>query len=258
VWASSDFLNPRNPLFPNARPRGVLGADIAFYPSDEMKLMFFSAASKNPLEISGGGINMGMSMDQHWDIASLQLLYAYETPLDETPIGGTPYGLHRFGLSFKADFELGFVMDGLYTLNTDNPSGIEGLSLGAGFDYSLFDGDLYLAAEYLFNGKESSTSLKNGGSWMHHHYLYASALYRFNDFTSVSLSSVFGFDDLSLQPIAAITHELFQGFTLNLAINLPLDQKVLFGEERGELGPLPPESEGGAKLLVTASAKLRF
>jgi hypothetical protein len=253
VFSSSDFLNPRNPLLPNARPRGVLGIDAAFYPTDNSKLMFFAAAPKNPLEIDGGIYIPGIIFDQHWDAASLQLLYAYETPLDETP-----QGIHRFGLSVKADLVLGFVLDGLYTLDANTEDGIEGLSLGAGFDYSFLDGDLYVLAEYLFNGENSSTSINGGGSRMNHHYLYGSALYRLNDFTSISLAALFCFDDLSFQPIASFSYEIFQGFTLNLSANLPLDQNVFNGGKRGELGPLPHGADAGAKLLVTASARLRF
>jgi hypothetical protein len=253
VWASSDFLNPRNPLLPNARPRGILGADVSFYPTDDTKLMFFAAAPENPWESDGGGYIPGLTFDQHWDAASLQLLYAYETPLSETP-----QGIHRFGLSFKGDLIVGVVIDGLYTLNANTENGIDGLSLGAGFDYNFLDGDLYLLAEYLFNGKTSSTSLNGGGSRANYHYLYGSALYRLGDFSTISLGALFCFDDLSFQPIAAFSYELFQGFILDISANLPLDQKVLSGEKAGELGPLPPGSTAGAKFLVTASARLRF
>ncbi len=255
VWASSDFLNPRNPLLPNARPRGILGADFSFYPSDETKLMFFATSSKNPWEISGGGFIPGITFDQHWDTASLQLLYAYETPLKKTP-----QGLHRFGISFKTDLVVGITADGLYTLDADSPNGIDGLSIGAGVDYSFFGGDLYLLAEYLFNGNESSTSTSVNREMgrSNYHYLYTSALYRFNDFSSLSLSALFCFDDLSFQPIAAFNYELFQGFTLNLTVNVPLDRSVFSDGPEGELGPLPPGREAGAKLLITAGAKLRF
>ena len=97
VWGSSDFLNPRNPLFPNARPRGVLGMDMSFYPADSLKLMAFAAAPKEPLEADGGGILPGLSVDQHWDRASVQVLYAYETPGTDLE-----WGIHCFGLSVKA------------------------------------------------------------------------------------------------------------------------------------------------------------
>ena len=270
VWGSSDFLNPRNPLFPNARPRGILGMNASYYPLDSLKLMAFVAAPKNPFESDGGGFIPGLSLDRHWDRASLQALYAYETPRssgDASKATGSsdvsPNGIHRFGLSLKADLELGFVADSLYILNPHNSQGIEGLSFGAGFDYNFFGGDLYVLAEYLFNGASSVGSLEQGGSWMNHHYLYGTALYRFNDFCSLSLSTVFCFDDLSFSPFATLNYELFQGFSLNLTARLPLDQKTLNGGKAGELGPIPPHPDGtegaaGARFIVEAGARLRF
>jgi hypothetical protein len=247
VWGSSDFLNPRNPLFPNARPRGILGADVSVYPVDSLKLMFFAAAPKNPLESGGAGFLPGFSLDKHWDRASIQGLYAFETP-------GSESGIHRFGFSLKADLELGFVADALYTLENGKSEGVQGLSAGAGFDYSFLDGDLYVLSEYLFNGDSSATAYGFGGSWMNHHYLYAMALYRFNDYCSASLATVFCFDDLSFSPFATVNYELFQGFSLNLSVRLPLDQDSLSDGKAGELGPV----NSGARLIVNAGAKLRF
>lgn len=257
VWGSSDFMNPRNPLAINARPRGLLGANLSFYPEDSLKLMAFVASPKNPFESGGGGFLPGLSLDKHWNKASLQALYSFQTP------GGSDKGLHRFGVSAKADMELGFVLDALYTLNPDKTEGIDGLSLGAGFDYSLLKGDLYILAEYLFNGNASSSALGFEGNWRNNHYLYGSALYRFNDFSTLNLACVFCFDDLSFSPFATFTYELFQGFSLSLTARLPLDQDVLTGGKPGELGPIPPAldgnpGEGGAKLIVTAGARLRF
>jgi hypothetical protein len=258
VWGSSDFLNPRNPLFPNARPRGVLGVNASFYPLDSLKLMGFVVAPKNPLEVKGDGEIHGLSMDQHWDRASLQALYAFQNP--DSAFG---QGIHRFGLSVKADLELGFVVDGLYNLNPEKAEGIDGLSLGAGFDYSFLGGDLYVLAEYLFNGSSSVTALGFGGNWSNNHYLYGTALYRFNDHCNLGLSTVFCFDDLSFSPFATLNYELFQGFSLNLTARLPLDQKTLNGGKAGELGPVPPRPDGsegtaGARFIVNAGARLRF
>ena len=206
-----------------------------------MTVTAFAAAPKNPLDARGGGFLPGISVDQHWDTASLQALYAYETPLS-----GFPLGIHRFGLSLKADLELGFVVDGLYTLNPDMPDGINGLSLGAGFDYSLFGGDFYVLFEYLYNGSSSSSALGYGGNWQNRHYLYGTALYRFNDYCHFSLSSVFCFDDPSFSPSAAFYYELFQGFSVNLLCQVPLGA--------GELGP----SHTGAKVFASVWARLRF
>jgi len=269
VWGSSDFLNPRNPLALNARLRGVLGVDFSFYPADSLKLMPFAAAPNNPFASDGGGFIPGLSLDKHWDRASLQALYAYETQgFGETSFGKTPdgAGIHRFGLSVKADLELGLVADALYTLKADSAEGIEGLSLGAGFDYTLLGGDLYVLAEYLFNGRSSASSPAYGGNWSNHHYLYGSALYRFNDYCFVNLATVFCFDDLSFSPFVTLDYEVFQGFSLNLQARLPLDQKTLNGGKAGELGPVPPMPDSfdgagvnaGARFIVNAGARLRF
>ena len=259
VWGSSDFLNPRNPLFPNARPRGVLGMDASFYPLDSLKLMGFAAAPKDPLKSGGGGFLGGFSMDQHWDRASIQALYCYETPLADSPLAhssDSPWGIHRLGLSVKADVELGLVADALYTINPHKPGGINGLSAGAGFDYSFLGGNLYILFEYLFNGFSSITAFNaqcpEDGLWQNHHYLYGTALYRFNDYCSLALSNVICFDDMSLSPFATFNYEFFQGFSLNLTARFCLDQKDFGGARAGELGP------DGARLIIDAGAKLRF
>ena len=259
VWGSSDFLNPRNPLAINARPRGLLGMNASFYPTDSLKLMGFVAGPENPLKSGGGGIIPGISLDQHWDRVSLQALYAFETALEHSS-----WGIHRFGLSVKADMELGFVVDALYTLNPDNLDGIDGLSVGAGFDYNFFDGDLYILFEYLFNGKSSATALGFGGTWLNRHYLYGTALYRFNDYCSLSFSTVFCFDDLSFSPFITLNYEFFQGFSLNCTARVCLDAKDFGGSDAGELGPAPPHLDGtpfegkSPRFLISAGVRLRF
>jgi len=222
VWGPSDFLNPRNPLSHNARPSGVLGTTFSFYPTDSMELMLFAAAPKDHFNSDGGGFLPGLSLDQHWSRASLQSLYVYETPLAETE-----WGRHRFGLSLKADLELGFVADMLYTLNPASHNDIEGLSASAGFDYSFLEGDIYFLFEYLFNGSESATALGSGGFFTNSHYLNGTVSYRFNDYSSLTLSTIFCFDDLTFQPMARLDYELFQGFSLNLALSVPLDHVIV-------------------------------
>ena len=214
--------------------------------------MAFAAAPREPLQSNGGGFLPGLSVDQHWDKASIQALYVYETPL-----AGLRWGIHRFGLSLKADLELGFLVDALYILNPDRAEGIEGLSGGAGFDYSFLEGDLYILFEYLYNGYQSASSPGFGGYWVNNHYLYGTALYRFTDFFSLSLGTIFCFDDLSFQPIAALDYEVFQGFSLNLTAQVPLDRKSFGGGETGELGPTPFGGPG-ARFILNAGARLRF
>lgn len=256
VFGSSDFLNPRNPLFPDARPRGILGSAVSVYPADTAKVLAFATAPKNPFNSNGGGFLFGLSGDKHWDKVSLQVLYAVETPQE-----GSAFGIHRGGLSLKADVAVGLVADMLYTYNHETTEGMDGLSAGAGVDYSFYNGNFYVLAEYLFNGSTSATARSAGNptGFANQHYLYAMLRYAFNDYTSTSLACIASFEDLSCAPILSVEHELFQGLTLSFSGRLPLDRDVFSGNgERGELGPIPPGAEAGTRFLFTAKARLRF
>jgi hypothetical protein len=264
VWGPSDFLNPKNPLKPNARPRAVLGAGLSWYPVDSLKLLGFGAAPRTPFLQSGEGAMVGLSVDQHWDRASLQVLYAFESPKN-----GFSQGVHRAGISIKADVEAGLVMDALYTYDDEAKTGLDGLSFSIGADYSFFGGDLIVLAEYLYSGKSSSTAFGFGGSFSNENYLYTGFTWRFNDFTNASLAVISGFDDVSFTPIVNVNHDLFQGATLTVSAQVPLDRDLFSGDgKRGELGPLPPDelqpllpSTGervGRYFDLTAKIRLRF
>ncbi|MDR3338103.1 MAG: hypothetical protein LBT16_12965 [Treponema sp.] len=253
VWGSSDFLNPRNPLLPNARPRGILGSSLSFYPSDTSKTMIFASAPKDPFNQKGEGVIFGITEENHWDKASAQFLYAYETP---TEISSSA-GLHRGGISVKADLEVGLVADVLYTWNPDGDFDLDGLSAGAGFDYSFLDGTCYVLLEYLYNGAASSTS-KNFNSltgFSNKNYLYGIFRYSFNDFTAASLGGIASFDDVSFTPIAAVEYDIFQGMNLTVTVQAPLDRDILFGDgNQGELGP----KKTGSYVNVSTLLRLRF
>jgi len=180
----------------------------------------------------------------------MEALYGYGTPRD-----GSPQGLHRFGLSLRADLLAQFTFDALYTLNPGETSGADGLAASASVDYSFLDGDLYLAAAYLFSGAASASSLP----FQNNHYLYGSALYRFTDYTSAALAVVVCLDDLSFQPVISAETELFQGFTLSLQAMVPLDADTLTGSgSRGELGPVSPGASGGSRFNLTFKVRFRF
>ncbi|MDR0623307.1 MAG: hypothetical protein LBG10_02650 [Treponema sp.] len=256
VFGPSDFLNPKNPLVPKARPRAVLGGALSAYPLDSLKLRLFGAAPKDPLSREGGGGLTGVSGDWHWDRASLQALYAFESPKE-----GSQFGIHRYGLSLKADPEVGLVADLLYTYNREADRGIEGLAFSGGFDYSLPGGAWYMLAEYLYNGASSSTSVQSGGltGFSGEHFLYTALRWLYNDYTTLTLACLSGFSDTSFSPILSAEHELFQGFTLSLSGRLPMDRSLFSGNgSRGELGPLPPGAAQGSRFILTADARLRF
>jgi hypothetical protein len=250
VWGSSDFLNPRNPLFPDARKRAVLAAALSVYPGDTARVLAFGAAPKDPF--AAGGAFFGVSGDRHWDRLSVQGLYAFQTPRGESS-----WGVHRGGLSVKADLELGLVGDLLYTLDPASAQGADGLSAGAGFDYSFYGGDFYVLAEYLFNGRASATARgpENAAGFSRRHYLHGMILWQWNDYTRISLACTAGLEDASFSPILTVEHELFQGFTLGLSGRVPLDRDVF--ARNGEYGELGPQLTG-TRVRISALARLRF
>jgi hypothetical protein len=239
VFGPMDFLNPKNPLTPDARPRAVLGGALHVYPGGTAKFSLFEAAPKEPLTGNGEGFRIGLSGENHWDKASIQGLYVFKTP-------GGDYnaGIHRAGLSIKADIALGLTADILYTYDYNRGFDIDGLSASAGFDYSFFDGRFYLLAEYLYNGAKSVTSQSDMNSdpprgYKNRQYLYTTLLYRWNDYTNTGLGLFFDIENLSFIPIVTAEHDIFQGLTLNLTVQTPINSEEAY-------------------CTVTASAKLRF
>ena len=283
AFRPTDFLAPPNPLLPDARPRGVLGATAMAYPRDGWKAGAFSVAPADPAERDGDGLVAGVSADYHADRASLQVLYAAEAA--SRPV-------HRFGLSVKAEAGAAVVLDALYVLDGEAAAtgrwydrdwtAFRGLEASLGADYSVLDGKLYLLAQYLYHGggaldpgDDLDGLYESGaGAWSdaapaarklrqdipiaelnRRNYLYATASYRWNDYTSTALSCVASLDDLSFSPLASVEHQPFQGMTLAFSLRVPLDGRALTGSgDYGELGP----THTGALFQAVASAKLKF
>jgi hypothetical protein len=257
AFGPMDFLNPRNPLKPDARPRAILGADLAFFPTDNTKLQGFTASARNPFVPSGSGTLAGLSGEYHGDYLSVQGLYAFESAGDQSPDG-----LHRFGLSLKGDVEVGLAADMLYTYDPHAKTREDGLAASLGLDYSFLDGDLYVLAEYLFSGDSSSTSRSQQlTGFTRNHYLFAQGAYRLGEYTTVNLGCMAGLQDLSFAVMLGGEHELFQGFTISLSCQIPLDRSYFDGDS-GEFGPIPPGQPGGtqvgSRFQSTLKARLKF
>ncbi len=277
AWSPLDFLSPKNPLLPDARPRGILGASTSAFPSATARLKAFAATGKDPYDERQGGAVFGAAGDLHGEKASLQALYAYEAPS-----AAYTDGVHRAGLSLKLDAEAAVVLEGLYAYDGAAREGLRGFEAAAGIDYSLFAGKLYLVGQYLYNGP-GALSPGDGldalydpaaGPWRNtaprdripaagvpydelnrRNYLYASAVYAFDDFTRTTLDCVAGLDDLSFSPSLTVEHEPFQGAVLSLSLRLPLDERVLSGRgDDGELGPV----HSGMRASITARARFKF
>ncbi|MDR0512123.1 MAG: hypothetical protein LBG93_03350 [Treponema sp.] len=267
-WRPTDFLNPVNPLITNARPRAVLGAELSWWPTFDWNLVFFGAAPHNPFSQSGAGGHVGMTVEREWSRVVAKALFSFESPRGGLiPTAGNGwlipsarYGIQRIGLSVKADLELGLVLDVLYTNNFEQQSALDGLALSFGFDYSFFRGNLIIAAEYLFSGAASSTSISGGGHLANEHYLYTGFTWLFDDFTNAGFAMISGLSDISFTPIATFSREIFQGATLTFTALVPLDRRLFSGNanHRGELGPLPPGLQGGRYFDFTTMLRLRF
>jgi hypothetical protein len=252
VWGPMDFINPRNPLQPDARLRGALGTIGSWYPvpGGDARLFAFAAAPKDPLKQDGGGARFALGFENHWEKASAQFLYSFETPALEYS-----QGLHRAGLSLKADLELGFSAELLYTLDPASPDGIGGLSASAGADYSFFEGRLLVLAEYLYSGADSITAQNaNPAGYAGRHFLYVSGTWSLSDFTRISLGGAYAFDDLSALPIVSWEHEPLQGITVYARLQAPLDRESFDRGTGGELGP----AANRTRVLGTAGVKVKF
>ena len=225
VWGSSDFLNPKNPLRTDARPRGILAAAFSWFPVDILKFLAFCSAPRDPYSKDGSGSLFGFSVDRHWDMMSIQSLYSYETP-----DAGSELGLHRIGLSIKADLVFGIILDALYTYNHEIKTAQDGLSFSLGADYSFFDGKLILLVEYLFNGENSSTAFhpeKNILGSHNEHNIYGALTLRFNDFSSLAAAFIYAYDMYT--PVLTFNHELFQGAALTLTAQAPFTGDSFYG-----------------------------
>ncbi|MDR1894600.1 MAG: hypothetical protein LBQ61_07950 [Spirochaetales bacterium] len=247
AWGPADFLNPRNPLQPASRPRAALGTVLFAYPGPSTKLALYAAAPKEAAGTRGGGARFGLSAEGHTNWGSFQGLYFFEAPSSDYP-----RGLHRGGLSVKADWVLTFFAEALYQGNPENPDFAKNLAASLGADYSLPGGSVLLTAEYLYSGLLSSTAALGRGK---NHYLNFTAVYLINDWAGLTFSCTAGLEDLSFLPTLAFSYELFQGLTFSLSALVPLDKKTFnSGNSAGELGP----ETLGRTFQVTAGAELRY
>ncbi|GHV72992.1 hypothetical protein AGMMS49940_02940 [Spirochaetia bacterium] len=218
VFSPNDYFNPRNPLYPDARQRAVLGVNFSVYPTDMLHLQFFGVGPKDPFAIDGYGVSGGLSVENHWKKMSAQFLYSIEAA-QRMPV-------HNFGVSLKADLPVGIIADILWTYPQEESASIEGLAASAGLDYtfSIATHTMYLLAEYLYKGDESKMT-----GYANHHYLYGEARFSIDDYMSVTAGALAGFETLSVVPLLSFTTDLFQGAAITLQAQVPCGE--------GELGP---------------------
>lgn len=254
-----DVYAKPNPLFPDARSRGVLATSATAYPTDALKISAFFADGDDALHVRGSipvaQVNRpstGFSAEIHLSALSAQALFVYDLP--ETPDDRTRT---RLGASLKFDLVAGFAVDALWTIPEEARDADECLEAAIGADWSFDSGKVYLFAQYFYNGDggikgdDGAPSVDADPIFTGKHYATLSASARASDYTTLTGGVTVALDDLSLVPTAGVSHEPFQGMTVSFDVRAPLAGGA--GDD-GEFGPERSRSRGSA----TLGAKLKF
>jgi hypothetical protein len=248
-----------NPLYPDARYRGVLAAAATAYPAESVKLSAFFVDGDDALHARGSlplaRVNRpsaGASAEIHLPALSAQSLFIYDLP--EKPDARTRT---RIGASLKFDLVAGFALDALYTIPEYSRDADECLEAAIGADWSFDSGKFYLFAQYFYNGDggletdDGAPSVDADPVFAGKHYATGSASWHASDYTTLSGGVTVALDDRSLVPTFGISHEPFQGMTVSLDLRSPL---ALGAGNDGEFGPERSRSRGSA----TLGGKLKF
>lgn len=166
-----DFLNPKNPLNPTARPEGKLAVLASVYPFKLVTIQSFVIFPEDPFNNRGWGFKFGTKAKLFFKKFNFELLYALFLPEIEYEKDAKELSLpesinndfsHIAAISFKADVEIGLFFDILYRFDHKSFKrgkyyektfyGYEGLEASFGLDYTLPGGRIYLKLEYLFYG----------------------------------------------------------------------------------------------------------
>ncbi|GAB4366688.1 MAG: hypothetical protein Kow009_03490 [Spirochaetales bacterium] len=292
AFRPTDFLNPPNPLFPDARPRGSLGAVYTMYPTGLCIVRLFYVGGEDPLKTTGAGVIGGVSGEIHGPKASAQGFYVFQAPggsagagvgIDGGLVSSIPSSrpIHRFGLAIKLESEASFVLDALYNWYDRSWTGWQGLQAALGVDYSILKGKLIMVVQYLYNGQGtlnpgdrlSRLYEPDAGRWEdvspeertlrsdipigelnRKNYLNGGATYQFSDYTRATFSCTAGLDDGSLVPLLSVEHEPLQGLLVSASFQIFLDGKALGYGSYGELGP----AHAGKWGELTLKARVRF
>ena len=71
------------------------------------------------------------------------------------------------------------------------------------------------------------------------------------DYSFISAVLISGFDDVSFTPVLSLNHDLFQGTTLTITAQAPIDRALIYCDDRhGELGPHSYYFYSSAKVRV--------
>ncbi len=247
AFRPTDVINPPNPLFPDARPRGVLGAALTAYPAATAKLRAFAASRSGEEGESSPRPLLGLSGDLNASRLSVQPVYFLRLP-ETFGRRGDQYA----GLSLKAEAGAAFTLEALWTDERRDAGFGESVSCALSADWSAFDAKLYLLAQYLWNGP-GAEGINGTAALGGRQYLFSTASWQWDDYTNIGLSALGNLEDGSMAPALTLTHEPFQGMKVTLTGRVFLDM----GDGEGEFSSSGAGS-GYTRGSLEARAALRF
>ncbi len=244
AFRPTDILNAANPLHPDARLAGVLGALGAWYVGEETRLAAFvsdraavdaydEAGSVDPLSDPGSRPLGGLMFETHSPRYSAQVLLAARAPESDATVPEI-----RAGASLKVEAVVGLVADALlFTDGTTAPSARGASSwvkAAVGADYSFLDGELYVLGQYYYNGARVPAG--EVSDFYRRHYLFANLLWKASDYTRAGLSALVSLEDGSFAPTLDFEHDLTRGVVLSAEGRAFIDAGDLGLGRRGEFG----------------------
>lgn len=261
AFRPTDIVNPPNPLYPDARPRGVLGLSLSAYPAGDAKIQAFAATrGQASLDSSGTGSDgpagavgdpvrplVGLSADLNARRFSLEPVYFARFPVS---LGEKPD--QYAGFSLKVEAGAGLTLEVLWSNEDRDAALADSLTAAAGADWSAFDAKLYLLGQYLWNGP-GSRGVNGVASLSDRHYGFARIGWQWDDYTNFGISALGNLEDGSMMPALTLSHEPLQGLIVSLTGRLAVDAA---GND-GEFSPLGSGS-GGTKGSLEAKGTVRF
>ncbi len=264
AFRPTDILNASNPLYPDARLSGVLGVIGSWYLGEETRLAAFysdraaddayaaDGAADPPAKIESRPLG-GILCETHSPRYSAQTLLALRVPES-----GSRNPETRAGISLKVSSGVGLVVDSLLYHGGAGPLAVQGnrswLKASVGADYTLLDGDLYVLAQYYFNGEDVRASGDRTLDYSQRHYLYASSLWKASPYTRFSASALVSLEDGSFVPILKAEHDVTRGVVLSAEGRAYLDATDFSSGSPGELGGERVGLDG----VLTCKATVRF
>ena len=222
AFRPTDRWNLVNPLAITAFKKGVDAVQVLAFPSDLWETSVVFAPGSD-----GKTVRAGARVEGHLGSFDLSASYLYDEFTSRDMVG----------LDFKGDLIVGVHGEAAY-LPENGWKGERYIRLSGGIDYSFF-GSLFLLAEYFYDnsGADDPEKYDRGRfadgltTWLGQQYAFSQVSYQLDEFSSLGASYLMNILDRSF------VLNLFVASLLADNVNVGLDQRLLFGDEKSEYRP---------------------